>query len=133
MPTDEAKIEACARAAHEVNRAYCLALGDSSQPAWEAAPDWQVTSAITGVLGVLKGNGPRESHESWLELKRATGWAYGPVKDPEKKTHPCFVPYDELPEAQKSKDALFVATVTAMASALGLAKLPSLGNPSDGL
>ena len=31
-------IEACARAAHEANRAYCLALGDTSQPSWDDAP-----------------------------------------------------------------------------------------------
>src|SRR5438105_262770 len=37
-------VEACARAAHEVNRAYCLALGDASQVAWEDAPEWQRSS-----------------------------------------------------------------------------------------
>jgi hypothetical protein len=110
--------EACARAAHEANRAYCLALGDTSQPSWEEAPDWQKSSAVNGVLGVIEGNGPRESHASWLREKEATGWKYGPVKDPEKKEHPCFVPYDELPEAQKMKDGIFVAVVIAMAMAL---------------
>lgn len=114
------KLEACARAAHEANRAYCLTLGDTSQPAWENAPDWQRSSALEGVRGVLKGNGPRESHASWLREKMHTGWRFGPVKDPEKKEHPCFLPYDDLPEAQKKKDAIFVDVVRAMAAALGL-------------
>jgi len=118
--TMNAKKEACARAAHEANRAYCLALGDTSQPAWEEAPEWQRTSALNGVDGVLSGNTPRESHESWLEEKTATGWKYGPVKDPEKKEHPCFVPYDELPPEQRQKDHVFVGVVTAMAKAFGL-------------
>lgn len=28
-----------AQVCHEVNRAYCQALGDDSQPAWDDAPD----------------------------------------------------------------------------------------------
>jgi hypothetical protein len=112
---------ACAMAAHEANRAYCLAIGDASQVHWEQAPEWQRASALAGVRGVLiDGNGPRESHESWLAEKRADGWKYGPVKDPEAKVHPCFVPYDELPEAQKGKDAIFVTIVRAVAAPLGV-------------
>lgn len=111
-------ILACARAAHEVNRAYCIALGDGSQPSWEEAPDWQRSSALQGVQGALNGATPEQSHESWLAEKYATGWKYGPVKDPEKKEHPCFVPYAELPPEQRQKDLLFVTTVRAMAAAL---------------
>jgi hypothetical protein len=114
------KIEACARAAHEVNRAYCIAIGDLSQFAWEHAPAWQKASAIEGVQGVLAGNGPKESHASWLAHKERTGWKYGPVKDPEKKEHPCMVPYEQLPPEQQFKDHLFTTVVREMALALGL-------------
>ncbi len=113
------QIVATARAAHEANRAYCIALGDVSQPRWEDAPDWQLSSAIKGVEGVLSGNGPEQSHESWLTEKAATGWKFGPIKDPEKKEHPCFVPYAELPEAQKQKDHVFVGVVKVMIAAFG--------------
>jgi len=95
-------------------------MGDSSQPAWENVPGWQLSSALNGVTGVLEGNTPRQSHESWLKEKADTGWKYGPVKDPEKKEHPCFVPYDDLPAEQKQKDSIFVGVVTAMAKAFGL-------------
>lgn len=114
------EVLACARAAHEANRAYCAALGDYSQPAWEQAPGWQQTSALNGVQGVLAGNGPEQSHESWLAEKAATGWKYGPVKDAAKKEHPCFVPYAELPPEQRRKDDVYIAVVRAMAVALGL-------------
>jgi hypothetical protein len=43
-------MSACARAAHEANRAYCGALGDWSQPSWDAAPQWQKDSARNGVV-----------------------------------------------------------------------------------
>ncbi len=112
------KVEAAARAAHEANRAYCLALGDASQPSWDNAPEWQRSSAIKGVEGVLRGNTPEQSHECWLEEKRATGWKYGPVKDPDKKEHPCFVPYSELPAAQRFKDHIFVTVVRTVFDAL---------------
>jgi len=116
---DELGIEACARAAHEANRAYCIALGDNSQLPWDEAPDWQRASAIAGAVGVLvHGNSPEQSHESWLAHKAATGWKYGPVKDPERKEHPCFLPYVELPPAQRAKDAIFVSVVQAVAKAL---------------
>jgi len=42
------------------------------------------------------------------------------VKDTEKKEHPCFVPYAQLPPEQKYKDTLYLATVRSMAKALGL-------------
>lgn len=107
-------IERAARTAHEVNRAYCAALGDHSQPNWEDAPDWQKDSAIEGVVFHLNGDHPPEaSHNKWLEFKKQDGWKYGPVKDAEKKEHPCFVPYDQLPKEQQVKDYLFRAVVHA--------------------
>jgi hypothetical protein len=102
-------IESIAKVCHEANRAYCQSIGDNSQPTWEDAPEWQRTSAIKGVAFIRDNPSalPSASHESWLDEKRATGWKYGPVKDPEKKEHPCFVPYTELPPEQRTKDALF--------------------------
>jgi hypothetical protein len=105
-----------ARVAHEANRAYCLSLGDASQPAWDDAPDWQRSSAENGVRFTAENPdaGPEASHESWLAQKRDEGWAYGDVKDPDAKTHPCFRPYEELPLEQRTKDALFQAVVKTL-------------------
>jgi hypothetical protein len=112
-------VEACARAAHEVNRAYCLAIGDTSQSSWDEAPDWQKQSCRNGVRGALAGATPEQSHESWLKEKRAAGWTWGAVKDPMKKEHPCFVPYADLPADQRAKDELYLSVVRATAHALG--------------
>lgn len=123
---NETIFNACAHAAHEANRAYCTALGDTSQPPWENAPTWQRDSALEGVRGVLiEGNGPKESHASWLAAKRRDGWVYGPTKNPDTKEHPCMVEYDELPEHQKIKDTIFVNTVRVMAAALGFTTEPN--------
>lgn len=110
------EIERIAGVAHEANRAYCLAFGDTSQPAWENAPDWQKISAIDGVRFHLANPdaGPDHSHNAWLKEKQENGWKYGPVKDADKKEHPCFVPYEGLPAEQKAKDYLFRGIVHAM-------------------
>lgn len=106
-----------ARVAHEINRAYCQAIGDNSQPAWEDAPAWQRESALAGVT--LHLHNPfadaSASHESWMAQKIADGWVYGEVKDPDRKTHPCIVPFVELPREQQAKDFIFRAVVHALA------------------
>lgn len=48
----------------------------------------------------------------------AEGWTYGPVKDFAAKTSPCLIPYADLPEAQRRKDALFQSVVRAVGVAL---------------
>lgn len=110
---DPMMIEVAAELCHEANRAYCKALGDDSQSCWGDAPDWQRASAIAGVEFHIANPdaGPSHSHDSWLRQKEADGWKYGPVKDAEKKEHPCFVPYDQLPPEQKAKDYIFGAIV----------------------
>ena len=107
-----------ARVCHEVNAAYCRALGDYSQPPlWDDAPQWQKDSAILGVELHLSNPsaGPAASHESWMKQKLEDGWVYGEVKDPEKKTHPCLVPFDQLPREQQAKDFIFAGVVHAIA------------------
>lgn len=109
-------IEHIAMVAHAVNAAYCLSIGDDSQTSWDEAPEWQRLSAIAGVEMHLANPDatPEQSHESWLAIKLADGWTYGETKDAEAKTHPCCVPFDELPQEQKSKDYIFRAVVHAM-------------------
>lgn len=102
-------VEQVAQVAHEINKVYCELYGDMSQPTWEDAPDWQKTSAIHGVDFHLNNPDatPELSHEVWCREKAAAGWKWGPVKDAEKKEHPCFALYSELPLEQKGKDHLF--------------------------
>lgn len=102
-------IEAIAEICHETNRVYCEILGDATQVPWAMAPEWQKESSINGVKFCLENPdaSPSQNHDNWLAEKIADGWTYGEVKDPYNKTHPCCVPYEELPETQKMKDTLF--------------------------
>lgn len=109
---------AIARVCHEINRAYCLSIGDETQAPWPDAPDWQRESAVNGVIAHLDKPSmtPEQSHEMWWSEKRANGWVYGLVKNPDKKEHPCCVPYAALPKQQRVKDYLFKAVVTELAA-----------------
>lgn len=111
-------IERIAELCHEVNRAYCIAIGDDSQVPWNDAPDNIKASAVDGVKAHLKEPlTPEESHQRWCDFKVADGWVYGLVKDVVAKTHPCLVPYSELPSEQRVKDYLFAAVVRTIAEA----------------
>lgn len=106
-------IEQIARVVHEANGSYCASLGDFSQTSWDEAPAWQRESAIAGVNAMLDGSAKssEQQHELWSQHKLAEGWVYGAEKNAEAKTHPCLVPYSELPREQQKKDALFRAIV----------------------
>ena len=103
-----------AKICHEANKAYCEALGDLSQVSWADAPLWQTESASNGVAFHLANPdaSASASHNCWLEEKRIAGWKYGTVKDAEKKEHPCFIPFEQLPIKQQAKDHLFKSIVS---------------------
>ena len=43
-------------------------------------------------------------HEVWAETRLSQGWTYGEQRNDELKTHPCLIPYEELPEEEKKYD-----------------------------
>ena len=106
-------IEQIAKTCHQVNKVYCQAIGDNSQPDWKDAPDWQKESVIAGVQNILDWPGTiaEDSHAIWVAYKEKEGWIYGPVNDPDKKTHPNIVPFNQLLREQRFKDELFIAVV----------------------
>jgi hypothetical protein len=90
--------------------------GDYSQKHWNEAEEWQRESAIKGVQFKLENPDAKDDaqHNAWMKDKVDAGWIYGISKDAEKKTHPCIVPFEQLPLFQQKKDALFCAIVDAL-------------------
>jgi ryanodine receptor 2 len=43
-------------------------------------------------------------HEVWAETRIKQGWTYGEQRNDELKTHPCLLPYEDLPEEEKEYD-----------------------------
>lgn len=58
-------------------------------------------------------------HESWAVGRIAEGWTYGELRDDEKKTTPCLVPYDELPETEKEYDRVTALGTLRLIVAMG--------------
>lgn len=46
----------------------------------------------------------RNVHEVWARTRIEQGWTYGEQRDDSKKTHPCLILYEELPEEEKEYD-----------------------------
>lgn len=105
-----------ARACHEANKVWCERNNDFSQKHWIDAEDWQRESAVKGVEFRLNNPdaGEDAQHNAWMADKVKDGWVYGETKDAAVKTHPCIVPFHELPEFQQKKDKLFCAIVDAL-------------------
>jgi hypothetical protein len=103
--------EQIAEIIHETNRAVQKIQGDPlpSQP-WDREPEELRQGVIANVALARAGASAAALHEAWLRQKKADGWTLGP-KDNERKTHPCMVPYDQLPQGQRDKNRLFVGIV----------------------
>ncbi len=46
----------------------------------------------------------RNVHDVWAQGRIAEGWTYGEQRDDKLKTHPCLVPYETLPDAEREYD-----------------------------
>lgn len=105
-----------AKVCHEANLVICQYNGDNSQKSWNQAAPWQRESAIKGVEFRINNPDatPEDQHNAWMEDKINAGWVFGPEKDEVAKTHHCLVPYNELPEFQRTKDHLFQGIVDSL-------------------
>lgn len=55
-------------------------------------------------LALLVEQMAKNVHEVWAESRIKQGWRYGAQRNDELKTHPCLVPYEDLPEEEKGYD-----------------------------
>ncbi len=111
------KIEKIARTAHDAIRGWRLANGQDGIPEWADAPEWMISATKESVIAVLRDPHMAAStqHEQWMAAKIRDGWTYGAVKDPDARTHPLLIPFDQLPEVERMKDTLMNAIVVALA------------------
>jgi len=69
----------------------------------------QFLAVIERQCGPQRSNSPEELHGSWMQAYLSNGWVYGVKYDREKRTHPDLVPYSQLGQLERDKDAVFVA------------------------
>ena len=113
---DANTVERIAQVTHEAMRAWQKANGQAPAPPWSRAPKWMRESSAASVVWRMSNprTGASAQHDQWLAQKKADGWKFGRVKDAAKKTHPMMVPYSQLPEFERRKDALVNAVVDAL-------------------
>lgn len=109
-----------AELAHTTTAQYAKQMGDNSHLSWAESPEWVRESAKAGAaFHILNPDASaKDTHEHWLQQKQEEGWSCGPLKDSERKTHPCMVPYEELSTEHRIKDHLFKAVVDSIVSGL---------------
>ncbi len=112
-------VTAIARTVHEAIRAYQAALDEPVVPPWDDS-GWMQDSSREAVEFALGNPTPGAQHEAWVRSKQRDGWVYGEKKDEAAKTHPSLRPFDELPETERTKDALLIGVVQALAPLLGV-------------
>ena len=69
----------------------------------------QFRKVIERQCGDQRSRSPEELHGSWMQAYFAMGWTYGEEYSREKKTHPDLVPYADLGQLERDKDAVFIA------------------------
>ena len=69
----------------------------------------QFLKVIERQCGEQRSRSPEELHGSWMQSYFSMGWVYGDTYNREAKTHPDLVPYTELGQLERDKDAVFVA------------------------
>lgn len=112
--------ELCANVNAQLNKAY----GQSAHD-WAHAEQWEKDATIAGIKHAIENpNAPISAqHDAWMAEKISNGWTYGEVKDARKKTHPCIVPYEQLPAHEKFKDLVFNTIVQHFENPLSVIKL----------
>src|SRR2546425_4273807 len=74
----------------------------------------------------------KNAHERWAEQRLTEGWRYGPKRDDERKEHPCLVPYESLPESEKTYDRTMALETLRVLVALGYVLEPPRGERKSG-
>lgn len=101
--------EFIARAAHHCWVSYQMGAGQK----YNVEPtEAQLKSQMDGVRFFLKNQNAtsEQNHENWMKCRLADGWKHGPVKDEAKKEHPDLIPYSKLPEVERAKDDMDLAS-----------------------
>jgi hypothetical protein len=74
------------------------------------------TSAVEveGHLVALTELLANHAHDLWALQRLSEGWTWGPTRCDTARTHPCLVPYEDLPESEKEYDRNTLGTIRAV-------------------
>jgi hypothetical protein len=87
--------------------------------AYEPRPIDTSGTEVPREIGELTELLAKNAHEIWAQRRQLDGWVYGAVRDDKAKLHPCLVPYEQLPEGEKSYDRVLAIGTLKLILALG--------------
>ena len=97
---------------YEAGRLAAIAAGAAVVPSPWGEREEPFRAQLLGVIerqcGAERSSSPEELHRSWMEAYFKMGWVYGAYKR-ETRTHPDLVPYEQLGQLERDKDAVFIA------------------------
>ncbi len=88
-------------------------------PAYTPTPIDTENVKLTNAQKKLVESLAENAHDVWAKQRLADGWTLGKKRNDAKKKHPCLIPYDDLPESEKTYDRIMVEQVIKAALALG--------------
>ncbi len=68
----------------------------------------QFLDVIERQCGPNRSKSPEELHGSWMQAYLSMGWVHGETYSREAKIHPDLVPYADLGQLERDKDAVFI-------------------------
>lgn len=74
------------------------------KPTYVPKPEKTDDIVLSEELNSLVEAMAKNVHDVWAESRISQGWTYGPERNDALKTHPCLVPYEDLPEVEKAYD-----------------------------
>jgi hypothetical protein len=89
--------------------ASCAPIVPDSWAVREFAFREQFIQMVERQCGEHRSCSPEELHGSWMQVYLSMGWRYGSEYSRENKVHPDLVPYSDLGQLERDKDAVFVA------------------------
>lgn len=115
MKDNRYELEEIARVCHEANRAMQHIQNDPAPSLpWDAESDLVRKAAVNLIRMVCMGHTNEQIHSEWCDRYREEGWRCGPVKDAALKTHPCLMPYYDLPPLQRHKTEVIRSIVVTL-------------------
>jgi ryanodine receptor 2 len=73
----------------------------------------------------------RSTHDHWAQQRFSQGWTHGPQRDDWHKQHPCLVPYERLPDAEKQYDRTTALESLKAILALGYQIIPPTARTAE--
>ncbi|WP_295877106.1 RyR domain-containing protein [uncultured Akkermansia sp.] len=75
----------------------------------------QIPDDLSELIELIAEN----THNVWAEERLRQGWKLGLCRDEQLKTHPCLIPYEDLPEKEKIFDRRIVSEVIKLIQVAG--------------